>query len=410
MNKQYKLGFALVLILSTSFGIKAQQSDYQIKSDFISGYQALEFTLTDAINVRTVDSLEKEIILLDSRFNTHKDLLDNALYPQSYRSIMTKLQIEANIAEQRLLIIENQKERLEKLSNKVAYFENEIAFLNNRADSLRRAIENSQTSEEHLASLVRRYRENLELRDELIIDVIDSLMVSYNGFTTKKLNEIAEQVESGRITVSNPLEMIDSILEENIEYVSKTNQALSVEDHLRMYAVQNHFEDVWSKIGDMIITSYGGSNKNEWNRKIDTHLKDWRMVTAQKMWNSMDQYLDFSDVDLGAFDNNYSFFIALDNFVKEAQKKSENEIISTQSYQDYKKFQKFWSAKIKNEWSSLIQESEVLTIAQISSIDEQLSNWEFESRPIHPFFLILLVLTSVSIGGYVLVMVKSKSA
>ncbi len=175
-----------------------------------------------------------------------------------------------------------------------------------------------------------------------------------------------------------------------------------------MYAVQQHFEDVWTQIGPKMITAYGGTKKSEWNAEIESKLKDWRMLTSQKMWNSMNKYLEFSNVELGAFDNNYSFFIALDNFVKEAQKKSEDEIISTESYQDYKKFQEFWSGKVKNEWSNLIQNTDVLTVAQISSIDDQLSSWETESRPIHPFLIVLLVLTAVSIGGYILAMAKTR--
>ncbi len=408
MKNQARLFFGILLTSLIASGVFAQQSDYQTKTSFEIKYQRIEASLKSASTVKAVDSLKKEIIFLDDEYFAHSELLDNALYPQTYAGEISDLQSMVNNVEQRLLIIENQNERLVQLGKEVASYKSEIAFLNTRADSLNKAISNSQASEERLAALVKRYRENLELRDELIMDVVDSLMITYNGMTTKKVNELAEKIESGRISGSNPLDLMESILAENIEYVSSSNRALSVEDHLRMYAVQQHFEDVWTQIGPKMITAYGGTKKNEWNSVIESKLKDWRMLTSQKMWNSMDKYLEFSDVELGAFDNNYSFFIALDNFVKEAQKKSEDEIISTESYQDYKKFQEFWSGKVKNEWSNLIQDTEVLTIAQISSIDDQLSSWEMESRPIHPFLIVLLVLTAVSLGGYILVMAKSR--
>ncbi|GAB5408844.1 MAG: hypothetical protein BalsKO_12090 [Balneolaceae bacterium] len=388
--------------------VTAQQSDFEITTQFDRDYQVITTELTNAQSVKTIDSLKKEIIFFDDEYFEHSKLLDHALYPDTFKSKISELQKKANSAEQRLLIIENQSERLVKLSQEVAYYKSEIAFLNSRADSLRKAIASSQVSEQQLTDLVKRYRENLELRDELIIDVVDSLMVTYSGMTSRKIVEISDQVESGRILGNNPLEMLESIIEENIEYASVTNRTLSLEDHLRMYTVQHHFEDVWNQIDDKMLAAYGGQKKVEWNSNITSKMKDWRMVTSQKMWNSMDQYLEFSDMELGAFDNNYSFFIALDSFIKEAQKKSEDEIISTESYQDYKKFQEFWSGKVKNEWSNLIKDSEILTIAQISVIDEQLTNWESVARPIHPFLMVLIVLTFISIGGYVFVLSKSR--
>ncbi len=408
-NKTIVFAFTLLLLISVS--VAAQESDYQIKTDFETKYTFLEEGLNTASSVYEVDSLKSEIDSLILNFEAHRKLLDVALYPQSFDGEIEAINNEANSAEQRLLIIENQNERLTELSREVAIYKSEIAFLNSRADSLRKAITQSMESEERLAALVKQYRQNLERRDEIIMDVVDSLMITYKGMTLVGASEIADNVESGRISTSNnPLEMIENIIEENTEYAASTSRALSVEDHLRMYAVQNHFEDAWAQIGNRLLIAYGGNNQTEWNTRINEKMRDWRMTTSQKMWNSMDQYLEFSEVDLGAFDNNYSFFVALDNFVREAKKKSEEEIISSESYQDYLKFQDFWSHKIKNEWSNLIQDADVLTIAQISSIDQQLSGWEYESRPIHPFLIVLLVLTAVSLIGFSLAMFKTKKA
>ncbi|MBO6524396.1 MAG: hypothetical protein JJ971_11255 [Balneolaceae bacterium] len=412
MKKQNRtIIYICTLFFALTSSVFAQESDHQIKTDFETKYTSLEESLNTASSVNEVDSLKAEIDSLIIQFESHRKLLDVALYPQSFEHEINAIIQEVNSAEQRLLIIENQSERLAELSREVAVYKSEISFLNSRADSLRKAIALSMESEERLATLVKRYRQNLERRDEIIMDVVDSLMVTYSGMSMAKVEEIAGNVESGRISTSdNPLEMIENIIEENTEYAASANRALSVEDHLRMYAVQNHFEDTWSKIGHRLITAYAGDKRSEWNTRINEKMRDWRMTTSQKMWNSMDQYLEFSEVNLGAFDNNYSFFVALDNFVREAKKKSEDEIISSESYQDYLRFQDFWSDKIKNEWSNLIQDADVLTVAQISSIDDQLSGWEYESRPIHPFLIVLLVLSAVSLIGFSLAMFKTKKA
>ncbi|MFV1885509.1 MAG: hypothetical protein ACMZ7B_13550 [Balneola sp.] len=406
-----KIKFIIIALSLISVGAFAQESDHEIKTNFEEKYVSIEQGLNTASSVLEIDNLKIEVDSLIQKYSDHSKLLDNALYPRTFAGQIDAIQKEANSAEQRLLIIENQNERLAQLNKEVSVYRSEITFLNSRADSLRKAIAASMESEERLAALVKRYRENLERRDELVMGVVDSLMITYSGMSTGKLNEISEQIESGRISNSNnPLEMIENIIEENIEYAASTSRALSVEDHLRMYAVQNHFEDAWNQIGNRLVSAYGGNKQSEWNARIDEKIRDWRMTTSQKMWKSMDQYLEFSNVDLGAFDNNYSFFIALDSFVKEARKKSEDAIISSESYDDYLRFQEFWSDKIKNEWSSLIQEADVLTVAQISSIDDQLSGWEYESRPIHPFLIVLLVLTAISLIGFSLAMFKTKKA
>ncbi len=401
---------SILVTLFTLFAsnVFAQQSDHKIKTDFIDNYSDLSKSITQSKSVFAIDSIEKELIKLDDKFIEYSELLDNALYPSSYKIELVNLFIELKSTEQRLLIIENQNERLDILTQEVSNYKFEISFLNKRADSLHKAIKNSQLNEVQLSKLVKRYRTNLELRDELVMSLIDSLMITYIDMTINEGREVSDQSESGRVSSTNPLEMLVNIIEENIEYTSNSNQVLYVEDRLRMYAMQHHFEEVWNKIGDNLLIAYGGSQKTEWNSEINSKMRDWRMVTSQKMWNSVDHYLEFSSVELEAFDNNYSFFIALDNFIKNAQKKSDGRIISKNDYEDYKNFQGFWSNKVKNEWSTLIRDSEFLTVAQISSIDDQLIDWESESRPIHPLFLVLLVLTVISISGYILVLSKSK--
>lgn len=398
----------LFIILFTSLSY-AQQSDYEIKTAFEKEYSLLKEGFLTAPSVWMIDSLKQKVTKLDTSYDEHEQLLNVALYPDSYEGALESLRQEAMAAEQRLLIIESQGERLQRLGKELALYQTELRIMNSKADSLRTAITQSQASEERLSRLVAEYRQNLETRDELIINVIDSLMITYSKMTDQRMKELSERVESGRIPGNqNPLNLITVMLDENIDYAASNNSSLNVEDHLRMYTVQKHFSDTWNQIGNRLITTYGSRDKEEWKASIDDKIKEWRMVTSQRMWNSMDSYLEFSNMELDAFDNNYSFFVALDSFVKQAQKNSEGTILSSESYENYKKFQEFWSGKIKNEWSSLVQESEVLTVAQISTIDEQLNGWESESRPIHPLLLLLFVVTGVSIIGFGFAMFKTK--
>lgn len=399
----------LVLFISFQVAAVAQESDYEIKTEFSEQYAQLENALKSVSSTTQIDSLRGLIFNLESDNILHNELLDNALYPENFQSKISTLKDLANSVEQKILIIENQNDRLSQLTTEMGYYKSEINLLTVRTDSLKRAITNSMNSEEKLSQLVKNYRNSLEQRDELILNVIDSLLTSYKGISTKRDFEVSTDAASGRVSTDNPLVFIQSIIEENTEWANSNLNALSIEDHLRMYAVQSHFSNTWELVGEKMLTVYAGDKKNEWKAEINSGLKDWRMNTSQKMWRSMDQYLEYSSVDLDAFDNNDSFFIALDNFLADAQERSESGILTSKNYEEYKEFEKFWSAKVKNEWSNLIQDAEILTVSQISSIDDKLDSWEIESRPIHPLLIVLVVITIVASIAFSVAMFKTHS-
>ncbi len=174
----------------------AQQSDHKIKTDFIDNYSDLSKSITQSQSVFALDSIEKELNKLDDKFIEYSELLDNALYPSSYKIELENLFTELKSTEQRLLIIENQNERLDVLTKEVSNYKLEINFLNKRADSLHKAIKASQLNEVQLSKLVKRYRTNLELRDELVLSMIDSLMITYVDMTMYDGREVSDQNES----------------------------------------------------------------------------------------------------------------------------------------------------------------------------------------------------------------------
>ena len=394
----------LTLLLSANWVI-AQQSDYQIQQNFLQKYESVLAELNTASSVDQIDSISSMIIALRNEFIAHESLLNTALYPNSFEKEMEELSRQSKASEQKLLVIENQIDQLTQLNDQLSSYKSELTILSQQRDSLYKAILKSEESEKNLTKLVRQYRKSLELRDNIILDVIDSLLIVYD-----ESNKISIGEEPGlekKLGVENPLDLIIQIIEENIEFVSTNNKVLSVEDHLRMYALQRHFQEKWFSIEDNMMKAYAGTNQKVWKQQIDAKIKEWRIAASQKMWASMDQYLEFSDLELEAFDNNYSFFVALDSFIKEAHKRSEEEVLSSDSYSQYKAFQEFWSGKIKNDWGAFIRDADVLTISQISSIDDQLVNWEEEARPVHPMLIVLIVFTAVLLIGFSMAMFKT---
>lgn len=396
----------IVLILSLVSGtVVAQTSDYQVKQRFEKSYNELQNSIENAMSADEVDSLMSRVSNLKYEFENHEDLLDHALYPETFASSIQKLKQEARNAEHKLLIIEGQDEKLAKLSDELASYRSEIAHLNSRTDSLRTLISDSEQSEQDLSELVQRYRNSMEQRDEFVLNMIDSLFVTYRDLEGNTFAELKEETRSLE-TSDNPLEVILAVIEENIQVLKSDSGTLQTEDYLRMYVVQSRFNEVWSQIGDDLVTLYGGNSPEQWESNVENKLGDWKASASKNMWASIDEHLEQNNVDLGAFDNNKSFYEAIDSFIRKATDASRDKVVTNENYEDFQRFYDFWNTKIKSDWGEFVQEGEVLTMAQISSIDTEMMTWRDEAKPRSFMIPILFGLSLITIVGLIIVLAR----
>lgn len=386
---QQTLIIFIALFMATS--AIAQQSDYEIKQDFENRYASLDSSITNAYNISEIDSVLLEIDKLALDFSKNASLLDDALYPKTFASAIAELKSNSRNAEHKLLIIENQAERLSILSNEIGQYKSEIGNLIKRSDSLRIAIANSQDSERKLSNLVADYRKSVEQRDEFIFDIVDSVFITYKALNPSVVRELARQGDKGSISnTDSPLAMISSIINQNIETLQTNDESLTTDDYLRMYALQKKVNNVWDQVGDNLVKIYGGTKKEAWEQDINADLDKWRASSSYAMWASLSDYMEHQNVSLTAFDNNRSFFTALDRFVENATKESGDTILKNDSYKEFKSFREMWATKIKNDWNKYLVEGDVLTIPQMASIDSKLNDWGEESKPFSTGFLLLL--------------------
>ncbi len=396
----------LIAVIST-YSVSAQQSDYEVKQEFEARYESLETTITMANSVNRIDSILLAIDDLALDNIEHEELLNFALYPESYASAISKLKSDARTAEYKLLIIENQTERLTILSDELGSYKQEILNLVKRSDSLRLAIANSQESERKLSELVRNYRKSVEQRDEFIFDIVDSLFITYKELNPNAVKELARQHNGRSLTnTDNPLSIISSIVDQNIETLKVNDKSLSTEDYLRMYALQKKVANVWKQIGDELVIIYGGNNKNKWMQGISADIEEWKASASYAMWSSLDDYLDYQDINLDAFDNNQSFFAALDSFVTRASITSDGNILKQDSYHDFKAFKMLWSKTMMNDWNKYLVEADVLTTTQLASIDSKVDEWGEKSRPLSFGYFVLFGVGLIAVLGFIVAQVK----
>ncbi len=407
MKRLITTTFIAVLLIIGTASVFAQTSDYQIKNNFEERYAELKNSIEEAMTVNRIDSLKGEIEDFEYYNEDHEKLLNNALYPDSFEGSIAELHQRARAAEHKLLIIENQDEKLASLTSELNSYKSEIANLNSRTDSLRNAIVASEQSESNLSNLVERYRKSMEERDEFVLNMIDSLFITYKDMQGQALAEFSEENGSRALQQQdNPLELIQSVIEENIQILKSNDGSLQTEDYLRMYVVQSRFSEVWNQIGDDLTRIYAGDKANQWENNIEGKLHDWRASASKNMWASMDTYLEENNVDLGAFDNNESFYKAIDSFISKATDASREKVVTEDNYKDFQAFYDFWNGKIKRDWGRFVQEGEVLTMTQISNIDSEMMTWRDEAKPKSFLIPILFGISLLTIIGLIIVIAR----
>ncbi len=401
--KNYLIPIFLVMFSIPSL---AQDSDYQIVEEFNASTKHLNEKIQNAITTTQLQQVEIELDSVAYFFTDHASIINHSIFPFTFNETLENLRASLLTNEHRLYLIENQREQLFDLSNQVMAHRAEINRLYTQVDSLNNEIKFSQASEARLSELVQNYRKRVEERDRLLFGMLDSLLLTHeelkstsNGERVIDTYTIAED--------SNPLALINQIIEQNIEATHANNAMLAVNDHLRMRALQIQFEQSWDRIKKDFIAVYATEDQN-WESRIDASLKQWRMIASQKMWTSVDQYLAQHQIELDAFDNRTSFYEAMDAFIATGHEVSKDEFLVSDSFQKFIEFEDFWNETFKTKWLPKMPEGVLLNQDQITTIDAALTNWEETARPIHPMLVAILSLAIVSLTGFILVMSKAR--
>lgn len=394
-----------LLLLVTGNGY-AQTSDYQYVQQFKQQYDSLKTEIRTTKDVEDLDSLYAEINSLEEKYREKEQLLNNALYPGSFQNSMNELRSSSKLNQARLLVIDNKDEQIAKLKTELLSYRAELDRFTATNDSLQNLITSSKRTERDLRSLVARYRENIKERDEFILNIMDSLLIAHNELSMRDSSEVGNNASGAIISgEENPLNIIESIAEQNLNTLKANPDYLSVEDYLRLYTLQHKVESMWESMGSDLITLYADNNEASWKNRIDSTLFRWKSSASRNMWASMKDYIHNNYVDLEAFDDNESFYIALDSYIQQAKKENEGMLQDDAQVRNYEQFDQFWSSKIKDEWNPYIQEAGLLTVSQINNIDKEMLTWRenaFTNSIWLPFIIgVLIISVSIMIVLYV---------
>jgi predicted nucleic acid-binding Zn-ribbon protein len=398
------ISIATIFLLITCSTIYAQQSDYQIQQNFRAELSELLNRVELAISAEELEEISSDIDALQSQYSEHSDIINSALYPESFESTISNLREFNTSAYNNLSVIEQLNEQIEGLSAEMDEFRTRLTQMTAETTTLQQQIERAEANEQRQASLIRQYRQNIEQRDTFVADFMQELLSKYHRMDAATQQEIAESVD--RLD-QNPLDMIRTII---TEYIQITDQStgLQTPDYVAMRAQHGYFEEVWSQIDERLTTTFAPEGPVQARQEISDLLAAWLASIDNKLWDSMATAFNQNGINLQPFVTPDDFNTALNEFVDRAYEislESNNEA----DYEFYQNFRDFWNNTVKASWGEALITGRILTPAQMAAIDFKLNNWGEAAQPTsNLMFILLLISIAIIVLLVVLLIVRKK--
>ena len=159
-----KVSYLFLLYFILSVKVQAQQSDYYVVEEFKSKIEQFEHHIDNAITSKRLEHIEKEIDLFIDEYDSYQNIIDYALYPSTFKEIISNLTFTLLNNENRLVLIEHQREQLIQLSNRITAQRTEINKLYSITDSLKTDLLTSNNNEKQLSEKLSYYRNSVKKR------------------------------------------------------------------------------------------------------------------------------------------------------------------------------------------------------------------------------------------------------
>lgn len=406
MKILYKTYFSVLtaFLILTCSPVLAQQSDYQIQQDYRTDISELLNRVELAVTAEELEEVESEIDALEQQYSEYSEIINAALYPETFTGMLSNLRGIHQAAYNNLSVIEQLNEQIVVLSTEMDEFRNRLTQMTQETTSLRQQIERGEANEQRQASLIRQYRQNIEQRDSFVAEFLQELLSKYQRMGVGTQQEIAENVD--RLD-QNPLDMIRTIISEYIQ-IADQSTGLQTPDYVAMRAQHGYFEGVWSQIDQRLTNTFAPERPVETRQEISDMLAAWLASVDNKLWDSMSTAFNQNGINLQPFVNPGDFYTSLNTFVDRAYEislESNNE----SDYEVFRNFREFWNTTVKASWGEALITGNILTPAQIAAIDLKLNDWGEAAQPTsNLMFILLLISIAVIVLLVVLLIVRKK--
>lgn len=369
-TKHYIIVFSVLLFSFTAFA----QSDYEIVQDFKSKIGQLEQRLLDAATMEEVNTIAKDIELLKSQFEEHKDLLDKSLYPDDFNKAFAKLKTDLDV---RVTDIT----QIEVLSTELSVIKEEVDRLNTRNQELINKIAIVEASKEkdvqtirRLENLIADLKSSLLERDILILSIVDSLTpqltADVSSLTAEDKQRISTEFEKNFVLVN-----VKRSLRDHVRFLDVTS--LKPSDIKEIRRQQDEFVTTWQKIGVNLVEVYADKPaKSNELKEIDALFISWQEAVKSEAWNSIKEEFAMNGIYLLDFNSGQEFTVEVTRFIDE-ELKNYNIKSKEQSERVYTMFaDSSWFKSIQTDWLPYLTDNKMITPQQKQLMETKVSEWK----------------------------------
>ncbi|MEX0779184.1 MAG: hypothetical protein WD491_05875 [Balneolales bacterium] len=412
--KHLKITKFLLVISALTFGISQlgytqNQSDFQIKSNFEQDIENIYQSLIEVESSEEAEELVQEARQVQGQYSDHEDFLDVLLYPETFESRISYLNELTESTRDHIVRIEEGTQRGDDLDELVSNMSDTLSQRRDEIEQLSSELSQTQRARDNSAAQVRNLRAQLRERDELILDIADSLFVAYESLDLPSLTAGEREELVLEIDSDNVFGHLESVIQNNMAFLD-THTQLSSEDFLRLYATQHEFKEVFDNLGPQLSQIYvGQAERQERVDQISGMINEWEMQVDDAVWQSLNATFEERGIELQSFNDGISFYTSLngylDNSIARAQESADEDELAR-----YEQFETVWQEDVKRRWQDPIITANLMTYDNFATIDSKLSTWGLVSQPQSYTMLIFLGIAVLIIIALLVLWLKAKSA
>jgi len=385
-NKILSIALAFMILPALAPAIQAQ-SDYEIVQSFKEKYHQLEEDINNPQSLEELDGIYDRINSFREEYAVHRELLDRSLYPDNFSTSFEKLVNAYNVKR-------NDFTQIDVLQTEVTGLKEQLDTLNSYNETLLNRVEvlekQSQSDKSRLAQLERtigELRVSLQKRDEMVMNMIDSLLPQ--PYRERELSPQEKQEIYSKLGKENVLYNVKRLLSDNIRFIEITK--LYPEDVEEIKEQQEDFARLWRSIGPKMVEIYSGKGDANYLKDIDLTFTQWNDALNQGIWDAVNSEFSKYDIKLSKFSSGKNFTEAVTSFIndeiKNADVKSKDAAIAT--YKDFA--DSAWYGGVKPEWVSNLIDYNMLTEAQKDTIEKKISEWNEKVSPAGMNYLYIII-------------------
>lgn len=385
--------FLLLSLLSTKL---YSQSDYELVQTFKESVEQMEDSINSVKSLEELKLLAQSIDRFRNEYLEHKELLDKSLYPKNFDQSFEKLNLAYVIRSQDFKTINILQTENIQLKEQVSALNKRNSELMNKIQDIELSVQKNDNKTDELRKLVTELKISLNKRDELIYNIVDSLMPKL-----MKKDVLLNTKEKGEIFISseknNLVENIIKSLQDNIRFIYMTT--LAAEDLRDIKKQQMEFSEFWQDAGPNLIDIYiSRKNKAKKVFEIDSLYTKWLGAVETAAWINIRQEFTFKFIQLEEFYSGKDFTRVIRSYIDD-EIRNIGVVSDAESAESYEVFaDDTWNDVIKKDWIPFLIKEKILEGHQLDRIEAKIGEWQSRLSP-KSYDWIYIVVIIAAIAG-----------